>query len=189
MKRIALSLLTIAAVLTMSVAATGAYFSDSQQITGNTFSTGTVELNKSWLKPITVAGLYPGSEQTDTFYVQYKGSVKGDLYFGFKQQSGGDVLGQDLQFKVEKTNADGSSPVDLTGWLVADYPYQHWINITPNGISQDEAAYYKVHVWMNETGLAQNLEQGKKALANIILYAVQQGGSAPTIIPNSFFTN
>lgn len=185
MKNIALSLAAIATVLTMSVAATGAYFSDSKVVEGSTFATGTVSLNQAWLKPINVAGLYPGAEKTDTFHVQYTGSVKGDLYFGFQHKSGGDVLGNDLTFAIEKTQADGTSLGYITGWVTADYPYGQWISLA-SGLNQNELAYYKVHIKMKDTDSAQNSEQGKTALANIVLYAVQQGGSKPNQTPINF---
>lgn len=44
MKKIAMSLATIAMVATMAVGATGAYFSDSAEMTGVTFSTGNADL-------------------------------------------------------------------------------------------------------------------------------------------------
>ena len=47
MKRIALSLMTIATVAVLSVGATSAYFTDQEEIKGLTFSTGTVEITVS----------------------------------------------------------------------------------------------------------------------------------------------
>jgi hypothetical protein len=185
MKKIALSLATIAAMLTMTVAATGAYFSDARLVSGNTFSTGTVTLNKSWLAPIAITGLYPGAEKTATFNVQYTGSVKGDLYFGFQHASGGAVLGQDLSFAVEQTDGNGHSLGYVTGWVTADFPYQNWIKIA-SGLNQNDPVYYTVHVKMTDTGVAQNTEQGQTALADIVLYAVQQGVPAPTTWPMYF---
>jgi predicted ribosomally synthesized peptide with SipW-like signal peptide len=178
MKRIALSLATIAAVITMTVAATGAYFSDTQSVNG-TFATGTVSLDDSWLTPISITGLYPGAESTANFNVNYIGSVKGDIYFSFQHASGGAVLGDELSFRVEKTDGNGTSLGYVTGWLTADQPYTQWIKLA-SGVSQNTPAYYTVHVYMRETGLNTEL-QGLTAKADIVIYAVQQGGLTPSL--------
>jgi len=187
MKKIALSLATIAAMLTMTVAATGAYFSDSKVVSGNTFTTGTVRIDQSLQAPITITGLYPGADKTsDIFPVTYNGNINGDLYFGFKHVSGGAVLGDVLYFQVEKINPDGSSAGYVyTNWVQADYPYGNWTKVA-SGLTQGQTAYYKIHVMMADTGVAQNNLQGQTALADIVLYAVQQGGNAPTTAPINF---
>ncbi len=71
MKRIALSLMTIAAVAIMATGATSAYFSDTAAIKGNTFSTGTLELRVN--RQPTVAGavftaVAPGDMKTSPVY-------------------------------------------------------------------------------------------------------------------------
>jgi predicted ribosomally synthesized peptide with SipW-like signal peptide len=175
MKKIAMSLATIAMVATMSIGATGAYFSDTKIVSGNTFSTGTVKLGGTYNAPIHVSGLYPGAvKTTDAFGVQYTGTLKGDLYFGFKTQSGGAVMGDELDYRVYKVDANGN----YTGWVNenwqhADYPYTNWSKIAA-GLSQNEWASYKVEVRMDAD--AANTLQGSTAYNKFVFYAVQEGG-------------
>lgn len=58
MKRILLSLMTIAIVVTAGIYSTRAYFSDSEQETGNTFSTGTIDISVDETNPWTRTAPY-----------------------------------------------------------------------------------------------------------------------------------
>lgn len=66
MNKIAISFVAIAVILSLSVGATGAYFTSQVTATGNTFASGTIELtvnNKSSgvSRVYMVSGLHPGS--------------------------------------------------------------------------------------------------------------------------------
>jgi predicted ribosomally synthesized peptide with SipW-like signal peptide len=187
MKKIAISLSMIAFVAMMAVGATGAYFSDSKIVGNNTFATGTVDINNAWQAPITIAGLYPGAVKTADFSVKYDGSIKGDLYFGFKVVPGHVVLGSELQFQIEKINAsDGLSAGFVYGdWVSADFPYGSWTKIA-SGLNKDQSVYYKVHVKMIERGVSQDGFQGMTAYNDIVLYAVQENGPSPATPPATF---
>lgn len=63
MKKIAVSLLTIMAVVVMATGATGAYFTDQEEVKGMTFATGTVSINNvsdSWMTHVSFVNLKPG---------------------------------------------------------------------------------------------------------------------------------
>jgi predicted ribosomally synthesized peptide with SipW-like signal peptide len=61
MKKIIFGLSTIAIVATIAIGATGAFFSDSEEIVGNTFTTGEIdiEIRGSGSTPITLTGMVP----------------------------------------------------------------------------------------------------------------------------------
>ena len=176
MKRIALSLMTIATVAIMATGATSAYFTDSKVVSWNTFTTGTVKIGSTYQMPITVAGLYPGAVKTsDIFAVNYDGTIKGDLYYGFKNVPGYANLEPVVDFRIERVNADGSHVEWVySGWVHAAYPFTNWTKIA-SGLSHGEWAYYKVQVKMDAS--AGNEYQGATAYNDIVLYAVQEGGS------------
>jgi predicted ribosomally synthesized peptide with SipW-like signal peptide len=63
MKKIILSLATIAVVSTMAVGATRAYFSSEVAVNGNTFSTGTLHITDTsvdWMQPVIFTNVKPG---------------------------------------------------------------------------------------------------------------------------------
>lgn len=185
MKRIAMSLMTIATIAVLAVGATGAYFSDSRVVGPNTFTTGTVKIGSTYQMPITVSGLYPGAVKTsDIFAVNYDGTIKGDLYFGFKNIPGYANLEPVLQFQVERVNADGSHVEWIyTNWVNAPYPFTNWTKLA-SGLNQGEWAYYKAHVKMSTN--AGNEYQGATAYNNVVLYAVQEGGPYPAGAPETY---
>lgn len=81
MKRIALSLLTIAAVAVMATGATGAYFSDKEVLAGNTFAAGSLdlELGTGATMPFNVSNLAPGQSGTGKATLTNKGTLDGTL--------------------------------------------------------------------------------------------------------------
>jgi predicted ribosomally synthesized peptide with SipW-like signal peptide len=188
MKRIALSLMTIAAVAVMATSATSAYFSDSKVVANNTFSTGTVKIGAIWNMPIAISGLYPTAVKTsEIIAVQYDGTVEGDLYYGFKHESGASVLGDVLYFKVERVDANGNHLGWINAnWVQADFPYTNWTKLA-SGLNKGEWAYYKVHVTMDANASnTYNVIGGLTAKAGFVFYAVQENGSIPTQSPVNF---
>lgn len=70
MKKILLSVLTISLVGAVAIGATGAYFSDTETSTGNTFTAGTIDLMVNSENPWTTSGVIggdvkPGEGATD----------------------------------------------------------------------------------------------------------------------------
>jgi len=183
MKRIALSLMTIAVVATMAASATNAYFSDTKIVANNTFSTGTVTLGEVYNMPINISGLYPGAEKSsDLVAVNYTGSLKGDLYFGFKEVPGHANFTNYIKFQVEVLDSNGNH-VDWVypTWQEALYPYTDWTKAA-SGLNQNDWARYKVYVQMGTD--TPNSLQGKTAYADIVFYAIQEGAT-PTGDPSS----
>lgn len=83
MKRIAMSLMTIAAVVTLSVGATGAYFSDTETSVGNTFAAGTLDLNvdggNTNVVKFNVSNMAPDAQPTGSWTLANVGSIGGYL--------------------------------------------------------------------------------------------------------------
>lgn len=85
MLRIAKSLITIAAVAAIAVGATGAYFTDSVTINGNTLSTGTIDINVDGNitdvnGSFTLADMKPGYVKDTDFVVNNTGSNPANIY-------------------------------------------------------------------------------------------------------------
>jgi predicted ribosomally synthesized peptide with SipW-like signal peptide len=186
MKKILLSLLTIALVSVVAVGATRAYFADDEIVPGNTFSTGTVRIGETWQMPLTFSGLYPAAEQTSPiFAVKYIGSVKGDLYYGLKFTPNHDDLSGVLYIQIERVTSAGDH-IDWIygGWTSVTQPFNNWTKVA-SGLNQNEWAYYKLSVRMDQN--AGNEYQDKTAVNDVVLYAVQQGGPTPSgVIPYNY---
>jgi predicted ribosomally synthesized peptide with SipW-like signal peptide len=84
MKKILLSLLTVALVSSSAVGATQAYFSDTETSTGNTFAAGSLDLavdENNGLNTVkfTVANMRPGNQPKATYTLNNVGSLNGYL--------------------------------------------------------------------------------------------------------------
>lgn len=81
MLRIVKSFLTIAVVAAIAVGATGAYFSDSEIVAGNTFAAGSIdlEIGAGDEVPFTIANVEPGNSGTETITYSNTGSLDGVL--------------------------------------------------------------------------------------------------------------
>ena len=83
MKKFLFSLITVLLMVGMVTGATTAYFSDTETSTGNTFATGTLDLNldgsNSNIVKFTVPNMKPEDSQTGTWRVNNVGSMAGYL--------------------------------------------------------------------------------------------------------------
>lgn len=83
MKRIIISVIIILAVVSMTIKATTAYFSDTEASSGNTFSTGTLNLTldgaNTNIAKFNVSGMKPNDIQTGTWTIRNTGSIDGYL--------------------------------------------------------------------------------------------------------------
>lgn len=83
MRKIIASLTLITAVLSIATGATRAYFSDTETSTGNTFSSGTLDLNIDGgdenVVKFNVTGMKPGSQNIGTWRFKNVGSINGYL--------------------------------------------------------------------------------------------------------------
>jgi len=90
MKRILLSVLTISMVGAVTIGATGAYFSDTEKSTGNTFTAGTIDLALNTLNPypgtalLTLSDIKPSQTLTPlTLTLKNVGNNEGKLTINF----------------------------------------------------------------------------------------------------------
>lgn len=83
MKKILISILTIAFAASLSVGATSAYFSDTETSNGNTFTAGTLDLNidggNTNVVKFTVNNMRPGNQPKNGFTLANVGSINGYL--------------------------------------------------------------------------------------------------------------
>jgi len=83
MKKILLSIMTIALVGSVAFGATKAYFSDTETSTGNTFTAGTLDLNVDGdnvnVVKFTVGNMRPGNQPKGKFILANVGSINGYL--------------------------------------------------------------------------------------------------------------
>jgi len=81
MLRIAKSLLTIAAVAAIATGATGAYFSDAETSNGNSFISGTLDLNldggNTNVVKFNVSNMKPGNDLIGTWEIKNVGTIPG----------------------------------------------------------------------------------------------------------------
>jgi len=131
MKKILLSLATIGVVGAIAVSATGAWFSDTETSTGNTFTAGTLDLavngQNTGIIPVVVGNIAPGWSKDITYTVKNTGSISGKLSLksgsvvnteGLNPESEGDIvepgeLGANIQ--VEATV--GGTSLGVVGTL------------------------------------------------------------------------
>ncbi|MEI6144138.1 MAG: TasA family protein [Candidatus Berkelbacteria bacterium] len=144
MLRIAKGLLTIIAVATIAVGATGAYFSDSKTVSGNTFTAGTLALTVGtpssavWTMPTMAPGQSTGVQ---TLTVTNTGSLKGHLSLNIaflpadSVPNAVDVTDQDVAKNMivdSATWVDNSNVapgLNLIGSLVTDSNSNGWIDL------------------------------------------------------------
>lgn len=83
MLRILKSLLVITAVATIATGATSAYFSDTETSNGNTFTSGTLDLNvdggNTNVVKFNVANMKPGAQPRGSYTIANVGSINGYL--------------------------------------------------------------------------------------------------------------
>jgi hypothetical protein len=178
MKRIALSLATIAAVLTMSIAATGAYFSSSAYVNGNTFSTGSVTLGSLAGDNLNVTNLTPGVwTPAYPFNVPYVGTINADIYAGVTGTSHpGDLNYIANKLTVQVYSYDTGSVV----WqgLASDLS-TNWLKIATN-VPQSATEHYGLSFLLDSSFSTQGVNNIDTVF---LIYAVQNGGPAPATAP------
>jgi predicted ribosomally synthesized peptide with SipW-like signal peptide len=178
MKRIALSLAAIGMVVAMSAAATGAYFSDTVQITGNTFSTGSVVIGSMSGTHLNETNLEPGVwTQAYPVDVPYVGSLNADLYVGVTGTSTPANLTSYIanELTVEIVNSTGTVVYDgLASGLSSSWA-EVATNIGPNTWND-----FNVYFQLPSTDTTQGILNTD---TDVLLYAQQAGAPAPTSIP------
>jgi predicted ribosomally synthesized peptide with SipW-like signal peptide len=178
MKRIMLSLLTIAAVAVMATGATSAYFSDSEVVAGNTFSTGTVSFGELGGMKINLSGMVPGVAQTKVVGFEYTGSTNADVWVGARGTS---EPGQPQFFAdvVDVTIADYNTGQVYYSGLVAGLG-NDW-----NWVASNTGAgmkYYNATFTMH-TDAGDKYQNQTNWDTEFLLYAVQTGAPKPASVP------
>jgi len=122
MLRIAKSLLTIVAVATIATSATGAYFTSSDLVAGNTFSTGTlhVKINEGVNKPMHAVNMKPGDEITGWFDAYNDGTLEAEYYFYISGVTGNATIRDNLMIELRDGGYTGAGdgPIIYTGRLI-----------------------------------------------------------------------
>lgn len=177
MKRIALSLATIAAVVTLSVASTGAYFSDTKVAYNNTFATGTVTLADVSGASLTVTNLVPGIPQTFDRSIGYVGSANADLYMGnrgYSAPADNNYIADKLWVTIY--DKDGWA-VKYNGW--ANGLATSWTQIASN-VTQNTTKDYRMVFTLDNSFTNQTVNNTD---TQILFYAVQTNGPVPATPP------
>jgi predicted ribosomally synthesized peptide with SipW-like signal peptide len=175
--------LVSALVMVRSIAA----FTDTTESTGNSFSTGTVELvdDDSGSVLFNVSGMVPGSSVTDCITVTYQGTVTNPsavkLYSGGYTDSG--TLASYLDLSVEE--GSGGSFGDCTGFTtentiesggtLADFDSTHTNYSNGAGVwdpsGTPESKTYRITVTLNAA--APDSQQGQSVTAQTFTWEVQ----------------
>jgi len=142
MKKIAMSLMTIAAVVALSVGATGAYFSDVETSTGNTFSAGTLDLNVdgkegTQVVHVSFANVVPavqwqGAEYDHQWVLKNTGSVPGSITYKIKN-----IKNYENDCINPEAKAGDISCGVLEGELGSQLKMVFQLNQAPYGYNQD----------------------------------------------------
>jgi predicted ribosomally synthesized peptide with SipW-like signal peptide len=185
MKKIIASLTVIVLVALISVGATVAYFSDTATITGNTFSTGTLEIRVNGEPSVVGAsftGVAPGDMKVSPVYgIQNFGPpwfggpsnlTANSMYLTVANpDDGGSGLWQEVKVKIEVGRLSGVMQHELYNGLLKDMGTLdlfggHWSSLIA-GSTQD----MKYTVWLPETGLNQNTLMGKTLTWDFVIEA------------------
>jgi len=162
-----MSLMTIAAVVTLSIGATGAYFSDTEAVNGNTFSAGVLDLvleHGNAVVPITITDITPGHTYgSQTYSATNNGTIPGVFSLKVKnlqslengvtepERKAGDSAGVRLD-PDGFTNATGDGElldqVTMKFWASRTAGQRpspsDWQDISYGGIYPDESSYYSL---------------------------------------------
>lgn len=169
MKKIALSLMTIAVVVTFAVGATSAYYTDNEVISGNTFSTGTVDIGSLANTHIVVTNLAPGAWRSYDVNVPYVGSLNADLYAGAR----GCSYPNDSTYLANSVNMevyDKASGVRLFKGTAQQFSTE-WVGIGTN-IPQWTTMQYTMWFQLDPSFTRQGVTNTD---TEIIVHAVQTG--------------
>jgi predicted ribosomally synthesized peptide with SipW-like signal peptide len=176
MKKIIISLLVIIVVGSSAIAATRAYFSDSQVLGSNTFATGTVKIGGTVGLPLNVTGLGPGIEVRKDIQIGYQGTLNADLWLGVSGTGATPYLADFVKVKIYDP---------AVGWIFDDYVNKlsgDWLKIATN-VANGNVESYQAYFYI-DSSFSDNTKQGLTNTDTVLkLYAVQTGGSKPANPP------
>lgn len=125
MKKILLSLLTIAIVAVVAVGATHAWFSDTETSTGNTFTAGTLDLKTNDVDGVshtyTLANMKPGDwDNAGQIVLKNAGTIKGHAWYEIKNVRNYENGCNNPESKVpDNTCTDAADQGELGGFAKA----------------------------------------------------------------------
>jgi predicted ribosomally synthesized peptide with SipW-like signal peptide len=181
MKRIAMSLMTIAAIAVMAIGATGAYFTDQKVVAGNTFTAGRVQIqiNGAGAAPQTFTNMAPGVWTAPVEYQIYNLSTSLPVKYYFEDRAVSESVAgyyDKINVIVRHTNAGTPNPA---GWPIV---YNGTLrNLAVNstgtpGIISPTLGTNITHVFYMQFELdpsAGNVYQGATATADFVFNATQ----------------
>lgn len=177
MKKILLSLSLIAVVAVVAVTATRAYFSDTVTVSGNTFTSGTLDLKVdsdpqgsvyAWQDSFTntynpFSNIKPGDTGEQIVDIKNVGSIDGNATIKFDVTSAWNALPDNLYFKVYfDGNHDGifdSTPIAegyLTAWNHNTYNLGQMTGAPESGTT-GKVSSVKI-VWSVPTSAGNNIQ-------------------------------
>lgn len=181
MKKILISLVLIAAVSLAAVGVTRTYFFDDEVLAGNTFSTGSVELDDFTTTSLMVENLEPGV-WTDWYRmtVPYIGTLNADIYAGTggcSSPTDDSYIADVLKVYIQRGNGDyvwqGYANELSEGWKkiatnvpAGNYNYDIKFKLDLSGVTDP-------NVYQNRT----NTDTA------FIIHAVLNGYAAPETVP------
>lgn len=177
MKKLAMSLATIALVSTLAMAATRAYFTGSTTTSDNTFAAGTLTLsvkgpNNQTTRIFSLQNLHPGSwDATGTATLKNTGTVKGEAWMeitNVRPKNG--VLGNLVKISVEK-NKDWWHRHDMPQSLnrsIGD-------RIDLGDLKKNESMPVTIYaIWPNGSPAKDNPGQGQTATFDVVFHLDQK---------------
>jgi len=138
--KIAKSLFTVFAVAVLAIGATGAYFSDTETVAGNTFAAGTLDLQIGSSNPTTwgfgAGNMAPGANINATTTIANIGTIDGDA---------------SISFAVNNSSEGANLPAET--------------NIDPDGDLEEQM---RIMVYMREDGVGGFQNIGIASFANVL---------------------
>jgi predicted ribosomally synthesized peptide with SipW-like signal peptide len=172
MKRIVLSLFTIAAVAVMATGATSAYLSDTETSIGNTFSAGTLDLNLDGdninVVKFNVSNMVPGNQPTRSWVLKNVGTVNGYLDIENVVISGyeNDCTEPEVEAGDVTCGINEGELQNLLGvYLFVDYGNDGWFSVGDKVIYNGLAKNMPTHFELNEM-LAANASTSVRGIIN-----------------------
>lgn len=160
MRKILLSIMTVALVSAAVVGVTRAYFSDQGSIAGNTVATGTLDLtlNHSAGKPFSVTNAYPGYWANWEYMDVYNsGSLPFEAQMTVSETGGPSALWNYILLEMETSGWDSTCHNGDGGERVI---YSGFANVFPNGSVVSDTAYWHLANEDDGSGPPDNVPAG-----------------------------
>jgi predicted ribosomally synthesized peptide with SipW-like signal peptide len=171
LKKLAVSLVSIAVVSILAIGATKAYFSDQVTAAGNTFASGTLYLTLNSkngpVQPYTITNIAPGAwAPTGTIYLKNTGTVDGHAWLEITKvrTSGNGALGNLVGVSFQENIPNGQK---LNGFKPINDVANHPMDLfdIKAGATVPLTLYA---VWPNGSPATDNRAQGETITFNVV---------------------